>query len=187
MSFAADLIATEERQHQLLGVKLQGLREFHQAQRQAVFDDLRRYLAAHVAAEQVWADQSTSPRPTQTQDLSHSSPTEPESAPDETADHIARVIAAMEAVPVDGNDFDAGRERLAELMGIHGHLLQRRIDSLLRVGGESAAEDLLFAMNAVPMMSRGEGHEVERPEHFTYRDLFEVFFASFQVMPRPGR
>lgn len=62
MSFSEDLVAAEKQQQELLRVKLDGLREFVAALRQAVFDDLRRYLAAHVAAEQVWADPTSSPR-----------------------------------------------------------------------------------------------------------------------------
>lgn len=184
MSFSEDLVAAEKQQQELLRVKLDGLREFVAALRQAVFDDLRRYLAAHVAAEQVWADPTSSPRPVgvdadTTRSASVNLPMH------EAATHIGEVVAAMEAVPVDSPQFNAGIERLVALVDAHVDVADRQIEALLRTGGERAAEELLFAINAVPMMSRGEGHAVDQVDHFTYRDRFDEFRTAFQVMPRP--
>ena len=184
MSFSEDLTATEDRQQQLLGVKIRGLREFSGADRQSIFDELRSYLAAHVAAEQVWADPTSSPRPVESgEDLDGSASANlPMRA---AAERIAETVTEMEAVPVDSAEFDRSIEELAELIHTHAEVAGQQIDRLIRIGGEDAAEDMLFAINQVPMLSSGEAHEAEQPAHFSYRDRFEADRTAFQVMPRP--
>ena len=184
MSFSEDLITTEDRQQQLLGVKINALRQFSGAERQAIFDDLRSYLAAHVAAEQVWADPASAPRPVGPQ----SAPTDPASLDlpmRAAAERIAEAVTAMESVTVDSAAFDAGIDRLAALIDAHAEVARQQTERLLRIAGEEGAEYLLFAINQVPMMSTGQAHEAEQPAHLGYRERFEADRTTFQVMPRP--
>lgn len=184
MGFSEDLITTEDRQQQLLGVKIKGLRQFSGAERQAIFDDLRSYLAAHVAAEQVWADPTSSPRPVES-DSNHADPASLDLPMRAAAERIAEATTAMESVTVDSAAFDAGINRLAALIDAHADVARQQTDRLLRIAGENGAENLLFAINQVPMMSSGEAHEAEQPAHFGYRERFEADRTAFQVMPRP--
>lgn len=184
MSFAEDLITTEDQQQQLLGVKIKGLRDFSGVERQAIFDDLRSYLAAHVAAEQVWADPTASPRPVEVATDS-SDPASPNLPMRAAAERIAEAVTAMESVAIDSTEFTTGIDRLAILIDAHAEIAGRQIDRLVRIGGEDCAEDMLFAINQVPMLSSGEAHEKEQSVHFGYRDRFEADRTSFQVMPRP--
>lgn len=175
MHISEQLRAVLDEQHHMIELKLRTVTDASGVERQLAFDDLRRYLAAHQAAEQFCDSEEPEAAPAQTL-------TDPSGYPTQSAD----LIDQLEDTSIDSPAFD---ETFGVLAGqVNQHLSTVQAQPVSDVPASESDDDsrrTLRAFQAVPLMSTGNGRSILMATTFTFHELREGAKAEFRSIP-PG-
>ena len=173
MSPQSDLRAQLTAQHELISVKLRAVTHSSGAERDAIFDDFRRYLAVHEAAEQSWMHPA-----------GHN-----ESADRCACDRhrelaaVAQSITALETLPIDSDQFNA---TFHVLVGqIEAHCDVEEHPELTRIFTDAAENELMMilaAFQSVPTIVAGDGDSRSVVSGFLFADVFRSACGEFGAM-----
>lgn len=163
MATSDDLSAILLEQHKLISVKLDAVAMSYGAERDAIFDNLRRYLAVHEAAEQSWMHLAGNNESAERcacerhQELST----------------VAQSIAELENLAIDSDQFDSTFEVLTRQINAHCDVEEHReLTRIITDAGEEELKMILGALQSVPTIVAGDGDSRSTVSSFTFADIF---------------
>ena len=162
------------KQHQLIARKLQIVSDSSGTDRQHVFNDLRRYLAAHEAATTVCINAAAGLAPIA---LLSKARTEAEQ-------DFGRTLARMEAVGIDSAEFDGLLEGLTIALVTHAAAEEgQNLTWIIGFTSDPEMDRMLVALQTVPMVVEGHLRSVLMTDIFTYSALRQVAMEHFDTLP----
>lgn len=163
----AELKSTLTDQHELIKTKMQAVKDSSGEGRQSAFDDLRRFLAAHEAAEE---------------ECIHT--VGPELGPDAVVvqerlteeEEAGQAIAKLEKLPIDSDEFTTGFDTFTTAVIAHAEAEEHQeLPRLDRVVDEQQVQRMLQALRDVPAVAAGSA-DATCP---TFKDLLQAAKAHF--------
>ena len=162
------------KQHQLIAHKLRIVSDNTGTDRQRVFNDLRRYLAAHEAASRVCINAATSLAPIAW--LAN--------ARTEAEQDFAQTLEEMEAVGIDSADFNGLLQSLTSALVTHASAEENQnLTWIIGATTDPQMDRMLVALQTVPMVVAGNLRSVLMTDTFTYAALRQVALDHFDKMP----
>ena len=163
MATAENLSRILLEQHRLISVKLNAVATSSGAERDAIFDDLRRFLAVHEAAEQSWMH------------LAGNNESAERCACDRhrELDAVALSVAELENLAIDSYQFGVTFEVLTQQINAHCDVEEHR--ELTRITTDATEDELkmiLGALQSVPTIVAGDGDSRSTTSNFTFADVF---------------
>lgn len=165
MTMLGELSTILGQQHQLIAQKVRDVSNYRGEEKQFVFDDLRRYLAAHDAAEQTFR---RGPTPQGTA-------TDPPRVHSTEIDEIAQLMVDLEGLGIDSGDFVTRFGQLGDVLTAHGLI---EAAAVARNADDTDLDRILLTLRMVPDIVAGSGHSVTMTPTFTYAELLELATAT---------
>ncbi len=162
------------KQHQLIARKLQIVSDSSGTDRQHVFNDLRRYLAAHEGATMVCINAAVGLAP-----LALLAEARIEAERD-----FGQTLETMEAAGIDSADFDGLLDRLTSALMTHAAAEEgHNLSWIIGFTSDPQMDRMLVALQTVPMVAAGNLRSVLMTDIFTYSALRQVAIEHFEKMP----
>lgn len=163
MATADDLSLILLEQHRSISVKLNAVTTSSGAERDAIFDDLRRFLAVHEAAEQSWMH------------LAGNNDSGERCACDRhrQLDAVAQSVAELENLAIDSDQFGVTFEILTQQVKTRCDVEEHR--ELPRITTDATDDELkmiLGALQSVATIVAGNGDSRSTTSDFTFADVF---------------
>lgn len=173
MGTSDDLSVILLEQHKLISGKMDAVQISSGAERDAIFDDFRRYLAVHEAAEQSWMH------------LAGNNESAERCACDRHRElaAVAQSIAALETLPIDSDQFDVIFRVLTGQINEHCEVEEHR--ELARLHADAQEQELkmiLGALQSVPNIAAGDGDSRSTMSSFTFADVFRSACRKLDAM-----
>lgn len=165
MTMLGELNAILGQQHQLIAQKIRDVSMYQGEEKQAVFDDLRRYLAAHEAAAQT-CQLGTTPQGTAA---------DPPRVHSTEIDEIAQLMMDLEGLGIDTVEFATRLGQFGDVLTAHGIT---EAAAVARNADDADLARILLALRMVPDTVAGSGHSVTMTAAFTYAELLELSTAT---------
>lgn len=168
-----DALLTE--QQQLMAMKLQGVAAASGAERQSLFDDYLRFLAAHQGAEQVWLYGGRGPAPT----------TKAADIQMDGQKDVGRLISQLEGLDIDSDTFDDRFGQLTRRVVAQAPEERQQLAALMGHCSDGEGQLMVRALQQVPAMAagNGHGHGATMADRFTFADLLDQAKTHFAAMP----
>lgn len=164
----ADLKSTLTEQHEVIKTKMQAVKDSSGERRQAEFDDLRRFLAAHEAAEEECIHSVAR------EDLGADAKVADQRIAEE--DEAGQAIAELEKLQIDSEEFTTGFDKLTAAVIAHAEAEEHQELPLLdRVLDEQEVQRMLQALRNVPTIAASHA-DTGTP---TFKDLLQAAKAQF--------
>lgn len=163
MATSDDLSVILLEQHKLISVKMNAVQISSGAERDAIFDDFRRYLAVHEAAEQLWMHSAGNSESAERCACDRH----------QELDAVAQSIAVLETLAIDSDQFDATFRVLTGQINAHCDVEEHR--ELTRLKADAQEQELkmiLGALQSVPTIVAGDGDSRSTMSSFTFADVF---------------
>lgn len=173
MGTSDDLSVILLEQHKLISVKMNAVQISSGAERDAILADFRRYLAVHEAAEQSWMH------------LAGNNQAAERCACDRHRElaAVAESMAALEALPIDSDQFDATFHVLTGQIQAHCEVEEHRELSRLHADAqEQELKMILGALQSVPTIVAGDGDSRSTTSDFTFADVFLAACRELEAM-----
>ena len=161
------------KQHQLIAHKLQIVSDSTGTDRQHVFNDLRRYLAAHEAASRVCINAAASLAPIASLVKART----------EAEQDFGQTLENMEVVGIDSAEFNGLLKSLSNALATHAAEEEQNLGWIIESTTDSQMDRMLVALQTVPMVAGGNLRSVLMTDTFTYSALRQVALEHFDRMP----
>ena len=160
-------------QQQLMAMKLQDVTAASGAERQSLFDDYRRFLAAHQGAEQVWLYGGRGPAPT----------TKAADSQMDGQKEVGRLISQSEGLGIDSDKFDHRFGQLTRHVLAQAPEERQQLAALMGHCSDGEGQLMVRALQQVPAVAAGNGHSSTMADRFTFADLLDQANTHFAAMP----